>query len=499
MEMLSCLLCFLVAWTSIYIMFSVRRGSQHTAYKLPPGPVPLPIIGNLLNLGNRPHESLAELAKTYGPIMTLKLGYVTTIVISSAPMAKEVLQKQDLSFCNRFVPDAIRATNHNQLSMAWMPVSTTWRVLRKICNSHLFTTQKLDSNTHLRHHKVQELLAKVEESRQAGDAVYIGREAFRTSLNLLSNTIFSVDLVDPISETVLEFQELVRCIIEEIERPNLVDYFPVLRKIDPQGIRRRLTIYFGKMIGIFDRMIKQRLQLRKMQGSIATSDVLDTLLNISEDNSNEIERNHMEHLLLDLFVAGTDTTSSTLEWAMAELLHNPEKLLKARVELLQTIGKDKQVKESDITRLPFLQAVVKETFRLHPVVPFLIPHRVEEDTDIDGLTVPKNAQVLVNAWAIGRDPNIWENPNSFVPERFLELDMDVKGQNFELIPFGAGRRICPGLPLATRMVHLMLASLIHSCDWKLEDGMTPENMNMEDRFGITLQKAQPLKAIPIRV
>ena len=204
-------------------------------------------------------------------------------------------------------------------------------------------------------------------------------------------------------------------------------------------------------------------------------------------------------MLQDLFVAGTDTTSSTLEWAMAELLHNPEKLLKARVELLQTIGKDKQVKESDITRLPFLQAVVKETFRLHPVVPFLIPHRVEEDTDIDGLTVPKNAQVLVNAWAIGRDPNIWENPNSFVPERFLELDMDVKGQNFELIPFGAGRRICPGLPLATRMVHLMLASLIHSCDWKLEDGITPENMNMEDRFGITLQKAQPLKAIPIRV
>ena len=164
-------------------------------------------------------------------------------------------------------------------------------------------------------------------------------------------------------------------------------------------------------------------------------------------------------MLQDLFVAGTDTTSSTLEWAMAELLHNPEKLLKARVELLQTIGKDKQVKESDITRLPFVQAVVKETFRLHPVVPFLIPHRVEEDRDIDGLTVPKNAQVLVNAWAIGRDPNIWENPNSFVPERFLELDMDVKGQNFELIPFGAGRRICPGLPLAIRMVHLMLALL----------------------------------------
>ena len=201
----------------------------------------------------------------------------------------------------------------------------------------------------------------------------------------------------------------------------------------------------------------------------------------------------------DLFAAGTDTTSSTLEWAMAELLHNPDKLLKSRVELQQTIGKDKQVKESDITRLPYLQAVVKETFRLHPAVPFLLPRRVEEDTDLEGFTVPKNAQVLVNAWAIGRDPNRWENPCSFVPERFLGLNMDVKGQNFELIPFGAGRRICPGLPLAIRMLHLMLASLVHSYDWKLEDGVTPENMNMEERFGISLQKAQPLKALPIRL
>ncbi|WJZ82342.1 hypothetical protein VitviT2T_002109 [Vitis vinifera] len=499
MELLSCLLCFLAAWTSIYIMFSARRGRKHAAHKLPPGPVPLPIIGSLLNLGNRPHESLANLAKTYGPIMTLKLGYVTTIVISSAPMAKEVLQKQDLSFCNRSIPDAIRAAKHNQLSMAWLPVSTTWRALRRTCNSHLFTPQKLDSNTHLRHQKVQELLANVEQSCQAGGPVDIGQEAFRTSLNLLSNTIFSVDLVDPISETAQEFKELVRGVMEEAGKPNLVDYFPVLRRIDPQSIRRRLTIYFGRMIEIFDRMIKQRLQLRKNQGSIASSDVLDVLLNISEDNSSEIERSHMEHLLLDLFAAGTDTTSSTLEWAMAELLHNPETLLKARMELLQTIGQDKQVKESDISRLPYLQAVVKETFRLHPAVPFLLPRRVEGDADIDGFAVPKNAQVLVNAWAIGRDPNTWENPNSFVPERFLGLDMDVKGQNFELIPFGAGRRICPGLPLAIRMVHLMLASLIHSYDWKLEDGVTPENMNMEERYGISLQKAQPLQALPVRV
>ena len=201
--------------------------------------------------------------------------------------------------------------------------------------------------------------------------------------------------------------------------------------------------------------------------------------------------------LQDLFGAGTDTTSNTLEWAMAELLHNPETMVRLKSELLQIIGKDEQVKESDIARLPYLQAVVKETFRMHPAAPLLLPRKAEADTELSNFVVPKDAQVLVNVWAIGRDPNLWENPDSFMPERFSGSDMDVRGQNLELIPFGSGRRICPGLPLGIRMVQLMLASLVHSYDWKLEDGVTPENMNMEDKFFVTLQKAQPLRAFPI--
>ena len=199
----------------------------------------------------------------------------------------------------------------------------------------------------------------------------------------------------------------------------------------------------------------------------------------------------------DLFSAGTDTTSSTLQWAMAELLHNPEILSKAGEELRQTIGRGNTVEESDIPKLPYLQAIIKETFRLHPAVPLLLPRKAEADVEVKGFTVPKGAQVLVNAWAIGRDPSIWDNPNSFMPERFLGSEIDVRGHNFELIPFGGGQRICPGLSLAIRMVHLMLGSLIHSFDWKLEDGITPEDMNLEDKFGLTLDMAQPLQAIPI--
>ena len=185
---------------------------------------------------------------------------------------------------------------------------------------------------------------------------------------------------------------------------------------------------------------------------------------------------------------------------MAELLQNPIKMAKAKRELQEVLGQDGIVQESDISKLPYLQAIVKETLRLHPSAPLLVPHKAETDVEICSFTVPKNSQVLVNAWAIGRDPSTWStNPDKFVPERFLECEIDVKGRDFELIPFGAGRRICIGLPLAHRMVHLMLASLLHSCSWKLEDGVKPEDMDMNEKFGITLQKAQPLRAIPIKV
>uniref|UniRef100_A0A5B6Z161 Geraniol 8-hydroxylase-like n=1 Tax=Davidia involucrata TaxID=16924 RepID=A0A5B6Z161_DAVIN len=498
MDLLSFLLCVVFTWTLVQGLLSIAKGSKSTnPGKLPPGPTPLPVIGNLLKLGNRPHKALAELAKTHGPIMILKLGRINTVVISSPTMAKQVLQKQDLAFSNRATPDSVRAHNHNQVSMAWSPVSTSrWRSLRKICNSHIFSSQRLDANQHLRRQKVHELVAQIRESCQAGVAVDIGQAAFRTSLNLLSNTIFSMNLDDPSSDMARELKEVVCSIMEDVGKPNLVDYFPVLKKMDLQGIRRRMTINFGKIIELLDGMINQRLELKKVYGYIASNDVLDTLLNIIGDRNDEIDQTRIKHLLLDLFAAGTDTTSSTLEWAMAEILHNPKTLSKAQAELEQTIGRGHPVEESDIARLPYLQAIVKETMRLHPAIPFLLPRKVEADVEICGFTVPKDTQVLVNAWAIGRDPSIWVNPNLFMPERFLGSQVDVRGRDFELIPFGAGRRICPGLPLAVRMVHLMLGSLINSFDWKLEDGIALEDMNMEDKFGLTLQKAQPLRVVP---
>ncbi|XP_031113804.1 geraniol 8-hydroxylase-like [Ipomoea triloba] len=498
MDFQSIVLATLLAWTFVHglCLLAKRCSTSSLAKKLPPGPFPLPIIGNLHHLlGGQPHKSLALLAQKYGPVMNLKLGMINTVVISSSTIAKEALQNQDLLFSSRPIPDALRAHNHSQFSVIWLPVSSKWRTLRKIMISTIFSGAKLDTNQQLRVRKIQELIIYCQNKSHVGEAVDLGRAAFRTTLNLLWNTIFSKDLADPYSDSAKEFKELVWKIMEEAGKPNLVDHFPFLEKFDPQGSRRRMTGYFTQGLELFNELIDERLEERKVRGS-RNVDVLDLLLNISQERPEEIDRTQILHVCLDLFVAGTDTSSSTLEWAIAELLKNPNIMAKAQAELADVIGKGKQLREADVTHLPYLQCVIKETLRIHPPTPFIM-RKVEQDVTLCGYTIPKDSQVLANVWAIGRDSSIWENPLTFNPERFWNLQVDVKGQDFELIPFGTGRRICPALPMAMRMVPIMVGSLLNSFQWKLDGDIAPMDLDMEEKSGITLTKAQPLRAIPI--
>lgn len=198
----------------------------------------------------------------------------------------------------------------------------------------------------------------------------------------------------------------------------------------------------------------------------------------------------------ELFYAGSDTSTVTVEWAMTELLRNPQVMQKVKQELEEVIGKGETVRESDMERLPYFQAVIKETLRLHPAGPLLLPFKATNDVELCGFKIPSNSNVLINMWAIARDPSYWEDPLSFLPERFLGSKINYRGQDFEFIPFGAGRRICPGLPLAVKMIQLELASIIHSFNWKLPEGTTPLTIDMEEVCGATLKKAIPLLAIP---
>ncbi|KAK1423398.1 hypothetical protein QVD17_18700 [Tagetes erecta] len=357
------IVCLLLAYVLIWTIVAVFRVSEPK--NLPPGPTRLPIIGNLHLLGDQPHRSLAKLAEIHGPIMSLKLGHITTVVISSADATKEVIQNHDIAFSARHVPDAVNAHNHANHSVVFLPASTEWRTLRRILNTNIFSNNSLEAKQHLRSQKVEELIAYCRKASLSNDYVCISRAAFRTTLNLLSNTIFSKDLVDPYEDSGKEFKEVIESIMNESGKINVVDYFPVLKKIDPHGIRRRMTHHIGKIVEIFDELVEERLQIRSKQ-----DDVLDVCLKIIQENPNEINLKYIKSLFLDLFVAGTDTSSSTVEWAMTEVLRNPRILTKAKGELEQVIGKGKIVKEDDISRLPYLSCIVKETLRLHTPIVF---------------------------------------------------------------------------------------------------------------------------------
>ncbi|CAJ2657146.1 unnamed protein product [Trifolium pratense] len=500
---LSSTLSYLYFTLSLFLLFKflnpTKKINQKNHSKLPPGPSPLPIIGNLLNLGNKPHHSLANLSNIHGPIMTLKLGQITTIVVSSSDIAKEILQTHDNLLSNRTVPDALSVLNHDQYSLSFMRVSPRWRDLRKICNNQLFSSKTLDSSQALRRRKLQDFLDDIEKCSENEEAVDIGRVAFKTTVNLLSNTFFSTDFVNS-AEEAGEYKKIIVSILKEVGTPNLSDFFPRLKFFDLQGIRRRSVVSVNKVLSIFRRFVGERLKMREGTGCIGNDDMLDALLNISlDDGKIEMDKDEIEHLLLNLFVAGTEPATYTLEWAMAELMHNSEIMRKVQKELEQAVGKGIPIQETDIAKLPYMQAVIKETFRLHPAVPFLLPRKAETDVKIGDYIIPKDAQILVNAWIIGRDPNKWDNPNVFLPERFLDCEIDVKGHHFELIPFGSGRRICPGLPLAIRMLPLMLGSLINCFSWKLEDGLNVDDLNKEDEYGITLEKSQPVRIVPIKL
>ncbi|GJW39077.1 7-ethoxycoumarin O-deethylase-like protein [Tanacetum coccineum] len=342
-EMFSIVLALLICYKLMQAIFTLL--SLGKPKNLPPGLTPLPIIGNLHQLGEKPHRSLVELAKIRGPIMFLKLGRINTLVISSAAAAKLVLQKQDLAFSNRFVSDVVYAHNHFQESVVWLPIGAKWRSLRKIFNSNIFSGKRLDNG----------ISKQLRSQKDSGK----------------------------------EFKEVVWNIMELVGKPNLVDFFPVLKRIDPQGIRRRMTENCGKVLEIFEGLINERLEMRKNKNGVQGEhdDILEILLNDSQQKHEELNLSLIKSLCLDLFVAGTDTTASTLEWAMAEVLANQHIMAQAKDEFSQVIGKGKILDENDVLRLPYLQNIVKETLRIHAPVPLLLPRKLQSQIEINGYMI----------------------------------------------------------------------------------------------------------------
>ncbi|WVZ92573.1 hypothetical protein U9M48_038624 [Paspalum notatum var. saurae] len=479
------LLCYLTN------LLRSRPGSA----RRPPGPWPLPVIGNILDLrGNQVHQKLACLARVHGPVMRLKLGLTTAVVVSSRDAAREAFTRHGRRLAARPVPDAAQAFGFSERSMVWLPSSDPrWKNLRGVVATHVFSPRSLEAARGVRERKVRDMVrylrARAGREVDLGDAIYGG------VLNLTSSTFFSVDVVGFGGESVQGLRELVEDIVELVAKPNVSDLFPFLRPLDLQGLRRHATRKIGQVLRIMDGIIDRRLA---EASSSAGGDSLDALLELLSEG--KISREHMSTILVDLFVGGSDTTAITVEWAMADLLRHPDTMDKVRAEIKGALGGKEIVEEHDTANLPYLQAVVKEAMRLHPVAPILIPHMAAEDgVEIGGYAVSKGCTVLFNSWAIMRDPETWERPHEFLPERFLDKADKVgfRGKEFEFIPFGSGPRLCPGVPMAERVVPLILAWLVHAFEWRLPDGMSAEQVDVTEKFTTVNVMAVPLKAVPL--
>ncbi|OWM69651.1 cytochrome P450 76A1-like [Punica granatum] len=503
------LLC--VAWA---IVTERRQRQLEELGQLPPGPRPFPVVGNIFQLGWAPHVSFAELAQKFGPIMTLWLGSMGTVVISSDEVAREMFKNHDAVLAGRKIYEAMKGNHGHEGSIITSQYGPHWQMLRRLCTTEFFVTSRLDAMRCVRGRCIDQMVQFVEDAGASGTAgIDVGRFFFLMAFNLIGNLMFSKDLLDPKSERGAKFFYHAGKVMELAGKPNMADFLPALRWLDPQRIRSWTQFHVNRAFDIAGEFIRERMETVRTSSAAGSNgstveeeekrnkDFLDVLLEFRGNGVNEpatFSSRTINVIVFEMFTAGTDTTTSTLEWAMAELLHNPRTIRKAQDELRSVVSPNKKLEEKDIENLPYLRAVIKETLRLHPPLPFLVPHMAMRSCKMLGYYIPKETQILVNVWAIGRDPKTWKNPLEFQPERFLEPDsVDFKGHHFQFIPFGSGRRMCPAVPLASRVLPLALGSLLHSFDWKLADGLKPENMDMSERMGITLRKAVPLKAIPV--
>ncbi|PHT50728.1 hypothetical protein CQW23_10475 [Capsicum baccatum] len=462
---------------------------------LPPGPFPYPLVGNLFQVGRkRPHASLAKLAQSHGPdLMSIRFGTRLVVVASSPAAASEVLKTHDRMLSGRFVSHPIRVKGsrlHNVSTAFLEECDDNWKSVRTIYRGALFSTKALESQVSLREKKIKEMMQHVASNQ--GQVIKFKFVIFVTALNVLGNLLLSIDLIDFEGKGVgAGLREYLRRFTEAGGILELADLYPILGicSSDFQGTYKKLMGLFDNLCTVWAAIVQDRRK-RESQPSIDAVDFVDAMV------KNGFTDKHINALLVEIFGAGTESTTATSEWMLVELLRNPQAMQKLRDEIADVVGGKDDIKESALPSLPYLDACFKETLRLHPPGPLLLPHRAVQTCEVMGYRIPKDTQVLVNMWAIARDAKIWDDPSSFKPERFINSKIDHKGRNFEYIPFGSGRRICAGEPLAARFIPLAVASLIHKFDWILPNEMDPANINLDETLDITMFKKDSLLVIP---
>ncbi|XP_023748639.1 cytochrome P450 Tp4149 [Lactuca sativa] len=475
----------LVIFVSLKWILSLFKTNKN----LPPCPPRLPIIGNLHQLGLSPHRSLQALSQKHGPLMLMHLGNVPMLVASSPEAAKELLKTHDIKFASRPKLRIPNILSYGSNDIVFAPYGEHWRQLKSIAVVHLLNNTQVQSFQQVRETEVAFMVDKIKKS--CGSLVDLNELIFCLTNNIVSR----VNLGRTYGG--LKFEDIMGRFLHLLGGFHVGSYIPWLAWIDRlSGLEEKAHKVVKEFDDFLECVVEEHVDKRRGVDTLCSEDhdLVDILLDVQRDNAIgfTFHRDVIKALILDVFVAGTDTTFISLVWSMSELIRNPRVMEKVQQEVTEIAQGRSMILENDLEKMHYLKAIIKETLRLHPPVPLLIPRESIQDVKVMGYDIPTGTQAFVNVWAIGRDPSVWEEPEEFRPERFLNSSIDYKGLHFEFLPFGGGRRGCPGIPFAIIIIELALANMIYKFDLALPDGVEGKDLDMNDKYGLSLQKKSPL-------
>ncbi|KAJ3709055.1 hypothetical protein LUZ61_012760 [Rhynchospora tenuis] len=482
---------YIIFFLLVTILYNSVRKSKK---KFPPGPPALPIIGHVHLLKDPLHQVLLKVSNQYGPAAFLRLGSRPVLVVSNYTLAEQCFTTHDLAFANRVHLPTVRMAPDLIL---WANYGSYWRTVRQAAAHELLSNQQIQASSHMRTKEFRFMalqLFKLYESRKIKSEISntfvkleFKRMLFESMMDLMLIIVagkrFYGDNFDA-SDDIKKFGESIVAWFQASGPSNKEDYVPLLRILDLKGTMRKMK-YATKMN---EEMVQKMIDEHRQEGIGKRKTMINSLLELQKEDSDKYKDEVIRDIVITLMLGGTDTMSTTIEWAMAELLNDPEVLEKATAEIDEHVGNTRLIQESDMDNLPHLKYIISEILRLHPAAPLLVPHESREEIKLAGYDIPKGTMLLVNVYTIQRDQELWEDPNKFNPKRFKDGTSNGK----YIIPFGMGRRRCAGEKLAMRTMEVLLGTLIQCFDWKRHGN---ELIDLTEGAGITIPLATPLEVM----
>ncbi|KAJ4809569.1 Cytochrome P450 [Rhynchospora pubera] len=488
----------LASFVFLILLFTRSKPSKNLPNP-PPSPPKLPILGNLHQLGTLAHRSLQELSKIYGPIMLIHLGEIPTLVVSNARMAREVLKTHDAVFASRPLLKAATILAYNHHDLAFAPYGDQWRSLRKITNMHVLSSKRVVHT--FRHFREEEVAFMVDKIHKDATTSPDGIVNMRNTFYKFTNDIICHMMTGNSFRKDGREEKLMNIVVDSIPllgKFNPEDFFPSLKWVG-RLLGAKVRAEAWKTFKVGDAMMTEVLKDRVEGRTEGNEDFLDILLKLQKDENQkkefEIKDEHVKALCYQSLAAGSEPLALSLEWTMIELLRHPRVLKKLQEEVRGITSQNDLLTSEDVSNLTYLKAAMTESFRLHPPTPLLIPRESMDYCNIEGYDVPKGSRVFVNTYAMGRDPEVWDNPLEYRPERFVNNPFNYNSYTCEIVPFGGGRRICPGMQLSLLTMELALANLLWRFDWELPKGMKPEDVDMSEMPSLSLKRKAELELV----